>query len=68
MPRMKHKDAIEIIQNGVVKFQTSDVLHILRNPYGWSRDQVKRAQLQACDEIENWKSAYENRHGLERNL
>ena len=60
MPRMQHKDVIEIIENGTAKLQTSDVLHILRNPYGWSKEQIKRAQLQACEEIENWKEAYDN--------
>jgi hypothetical protein len=48
------------MKNRKTKLQTSEILHILRNPYGWRRDQVAQAQLQACDEIERWKNAYEN--------
>ena len=60
MPRMQNKGVVEIIEKGQAKLQTLDVLHILRNPYGWNQEQVRRAQLQACDEIERWKEAYEN--------
>jgi hypothetical protein len=56
---VKKKD-VELISEDDSKLQTSDVLHILRNPHGWSEQQIKQAQLQACDEIENWEKAYEN--------
>jgi hypothetical protein len=35
-------------------------IHILRNPYGFSKAEIKAAQLKACNEIELWKEAYLN--------
>ena len=35
-------------------------IRILRNPYGFSREEIKAAQLKACDFIEMFQSAYEN--------
>jgi hypothetical protein len=35
-------------------------LHILRNPYGHSAEEIKRAQLFACNEIERLMDAYKN--------
>ena len=52
MKRMTHKNVIEMIDNGETKYQTKDLIHMLRNPYGYSKSQIKRAQLQACDELE----------------
>jgi hypothetical protein len=37
-----------------------DVLHILRNPYGHSQEEIKQAQLDGADDIENLLDAYEN--------
>jgi hypothetical protein len=52
--------AMEYTDKEEAKLQISDILHILRNPYGWNEDQVRRARIQACEEIERWKDAYEN--------
>lgn len=35
-------------------------IHMLRNPYGHTREQIKEAQLFACDEIEALEDAYQN--------
>lgn len=37
-----------------------DILHILRNPYGRSSEEIRQAQLAACDEIESLQDAYLN--------
>jgi hypothetical protein len=37
-----------------------EVLHILRNPYGHSEDEIRKARLDAADEIENLMDAYQN--------
>lgn len=36
------------------------ILHTLRNPYGKTPEEIKTAQLNACDEIEKWRDAYQN--------
>ena len=35
-------------------------IHILRNPYGHSSDDIRSAQLKACEEIEALENAYNN--------
>jgi hypothetical protein len=35
-------------------------VHILRNPYGHTPDEIRAAQLFACDQIEHWQDAYTN--------
>jgi hypothetical protein len=35
-------------------------IHILRNPYGYSQEEIREAQLFACDEIERLEEAYTN--------
>lgn len=35
-------------------------IHILRNPYGHSSEEIKEAQLKACEEIEALEDAYQN--------
>lgn len=37
-----------------------ECIHILRNPWGHSAEEVKSAQLMACDEIEALEEAYKN--------
>lgn len=39
---------------------TQEILHILRNPYGKSEDEIRTAQLAACNRIEELQSAYTN--------
>jgi ribosome recycling factor len=47
-----------------VKFITeqrrSEIIHILRNPYGHSQEEIRQVQLDAADEIENLLDAYVN--------
>jgi len=31
------------------------ILHILRNPHGWSEEEKKQARLGAADEIQRWQ-------------
>jgi hypothetical protein len=38
----------------------SNVIHILRNPYGYSNSDVREARLDAAKLIENYKDAYLN--------
>jgi len=40
--------------------KTQSILHILRNPSGWTEKEQDKARLAAADEIEKWKIAYEN--------
>ena len=40
--------------------KTEDILHILRNPYSWSRAERREAMVAAANEIEKWKVAFEN--------
>jgi hypothetical protein len=40
--------------------RTKTVLHILRNPYGHTPEEIRQAQLDAATEIENWMDAYWN--------
>jgi hypothetical protein len=35
-------------------------LHILRNSWGYTQEEIKEAQLFACDEIEHLEKAYLN--------
>lgn len=42
------------------RIETNEIIHILRNPYGWSKQEKKKAYLAAADEIERWKDAFEN--------
>jgi hypothetical protein len=37
-----------------------EILHILRNPFGHSQEEIRQAQLDAADEIENLLDAYVN--------
>jgi hypothetical protein len=34
------------------KMKQKEILHILRNPYGWDEDTIGRAMLEACELIE----------------
>lgn len=46
---------------GVYSQKTIDtVLHVLRNPYGRSSEEVRWARLAACDLIEDLQSAFLN--------
>lgn len=36
------------------------VIHILRNPHGWSDDDIRTARLEAARIIEKYKDAYQN--------
>lgn len=36
------------------------ILHILRNPYGFTEDEIRAARLEACNLIERYKDAYRN--------
>jgi hypothetical protein len=38
----------------------NDCIHILRNPWGFSRLQQREAALYACDEIERLEDSYAN--------
>jgi hypothetical protein len=38
----------------------SEAIHILRNPWGHSPQEIREAQLKACDEIEHLEDAYNN--------
>ena len=39
----------------------NEILHILRNPYGWTEDEVRRARLEAADLIEGlWRELRED--------
>jgi hypothetical protein len=38
----------------------NEILHILRNPHGHSEDEIRKARLDAADEIENLMDAYQN--------
>lgn len=38
----------------------AECIHILRNPWGHSAEEIKRAQIKACDEIEHLEQAYNN--------
>jgi hypothetical protein len=38
----------------------AECIHILRNPYGHKPEEIRRAQLQACEEIEALEKAYDN--------
>ena len=38
----------------------SDILHILRNPFGYQSHIIREARLAACDEIEALIDGYEN--------
>ena len=40
--------------------KTNEILHILRNPYGYSNEKVREIAYLAADEIERWKDAYDN--------
>lgn len=40
--------------------ETEEILHILRNSYGKSAEELKAAQLAACDKIESLQAAYIN--------
>jgi len=40
--------------------KTDEILHILRNPYGWNDTEIRQVALDAADEIERWKDAFEN--------
>lgn len=35
--------------------ETKEILHILRNPWGWSEEDKRKARLAAADEIERWE-------------
>lgn len=39
---------------------TEEILHKLRNPYGFSPAKMRQVRLAAADEIELWKDAYSN--------
>lgn len=41
-------------------FAKTEFLHILRNPYGFTKEQVKQAQLDACEAYEDMREAYKN--------
>jgi hypothetical protein len=51
--------------SGQVSF-TDRYLHILRNPYGWSEDQVRDARLWAADNIERLETRIDALRGLLR--
>lgn len=36
-------------------YRDTKLLHILRNPWGYSHEELKKARLQAADELEYWK-------------
>ena len=36
--------------------KTHKILHILRNPVGWSEEEKRVASLAAADEIEQWQA------------
>lgn len=38
----------------------NEILHILRNPYGKTSEEIKEAQIDACKRIEDYHDAYEN--------
>jgi hypothetical protein len=40
--------------------RTKKLLHILRNPYGHSQDEIRQAQLDAAQKIEDGLEAYWN--------
>lgn len=37
-----------------------EILHILRNPWGKSQDEIRQAELDACREVEYLLDAYQN--------
>ena len=37
-----------------------EILHILRNPYGYSKSELREAALSGADEIEKWEEAFYN--------
>lgn len=42
------------------KLETDKLLHILRNPFGHSTEEIREVSLAAATEIERWKDAFEN--------
>jgi predicted DNA-binding protein (UPF0278 family) len=46
--------------NIISEKRRNEILHILRNPYGHSQEEIRQAQLDSADEIENLIDAYEN--------
>ena len=38
----------------------SEAMHICRNPWGRSNEQMREARLRICDRLEAWKDAYKN--------
>jgi len=43
---------IEVTERVVVRNARNFMLHILRNPYGWSDEVVREMRLKAADELE----------------
>lgn len=43
-----------------IKAKEHKILHILRNPYGWSESDVRWARLEGAKLIEDYKDAYLN--------
>lgn len=51
---MTATEMMEIMAKEAKKHMSiGDVLHILRNPYGWSEDDTEKARLEACKLIES---------------
>lgn len=44
----------------MVGSETQRVLHILRNPYGYSATEIRQMQIKACNLIERYQDAYLN--------
>ncbi len=44
----------------MAKDYTDEILHVLRNPYGYTETQIREVMFDAADEIERWKGAFEN--------
>ena len=40
--------------------KTNEIIHILRNPYGYHTEKLRIVALAAATEIERWKDAFEN--------
>lgn len=45
-----------------VTLEQKDILHILRNPWGKTEDEKRRARLEGADEIERLQRSYECAH------
>jgi hypothetical protein len=47
-------------QTNLTTYTNTKFLGILRNPYGFTKEEIKQAQLDACDAYESMLDSYTN--------